>query len=304
MFYLYSDFAVLLAASKKKNQKLSEVFTSASVSLQFPLSRAQLLHALESLRAGGYLDFSGTDARADLTLSVTEKGYTATKIGLAASIIPSLKRSAVDKLESVLCDTSVTSYTDKMSITDDEYVAINRKLYADYSIYVPFVEGFVKDDKLLFSFRSGGCGYSPMGSGDSTLSVEDDDELLKDSLDVYVDTNSGADGLLAATCDFLLVSSKVRKFTLVGDGGVYVFSLSYVKDGARLTAAKILYNKQRFIGKRDSDLDYAQCGENVLDITIPPALLSAAVLRAYSSAYEILNDSMHQMMKDLRAAGV
>ena len=304
MFYLYSDFAVLLAASKKKNQRLSEVFTAASATLQFPLSRAQLLHALQTLRAGGYLDFAGDDARADLILSVTDKGYAATKMGFISKLFSSSGKTATDKLEAEFCSADVTLQCSDMNITDDEYVAINRKLYADYSIYVPFVEGFLKDGKLLFSFRSAGCGYSPMGSGESTLSVEDEDELLKDSLDVYVDSKIGADGLLAATCDFLLVSSKVRKFTLVGDGGVYIFSLSYVKDGARLTAAKILYNKQRFIGKRDSDLDYAQCGENLLDITIPPALLSAAVLRAYSSAYEALDDDMRQMMQDLRSAGV
>lgn len=285
MFYLYSDFALLIAAAKKKNQRLSQVFTTASVGLQFPLSSSQLVHALTKLRAGGYIDFSGDEVRSDLVLSVTDKGFSATKTGLFA------KQRSIVRLEAEFCNIEIPSICSQLTITEDEYNSISRKLHEEYSVLTPFVEGRFRDGKMLFSFR-----------GASPSAVEDEDGILKDSLDLYVDNCAG--GLLAATCDFLLVSSKVRKFTLVGDSGVYIFSLSYVKDGARLTAAKILYNKQRFIGKRDSDLDYAQCGENVLDITIPPALLSAAVLRAYSSAPEILDDSMRQMVQELRASGI
>ncbi|MBQ9161863.1 MAG: hypothetical protein IJX74_01165 [Clostridia bacterium] len=302
--YLYSDFVFLTAVCKKRNQKLSDIFTSASFALQFPFTKGQLIHALGVLHAGGYITFSGNVTVADLVVSATEKGYNATKTGFFALLSSRVRETELLKLEQAFCLNTEAADSFDVAITDDEYVAINRKLYADYSISVPFVEAFVRDGKLSFSFRSSGCGYSPMGSGESELAVEDDDEILKNSLDVICNDEKYADGLLAATCDFLLVSSKVRKFALEGHGGVYLFSLSYVKDGARLTAAKILYNKQRFIGKRDGDLDYAQCGENILDITISPALLSAAVLRAYASVPSVLTENMLNMMTELRSAGV
>ncbi|MBE6693307.1 MAG: hypothetical protein E7589_00885 [Ruminococcaceae bacterium] len=302
--YLYSDFVFLTAVCKKKNQKLSDIFTAASSALQFPLTKSQLLHALDILRAGGYISFNGNTAVAELLISATEKGYNATRTGFFAMLSSRARAAELLKLEQAFCLNTETADSSDVSITDDEYVAINRRLYADYSVSVPFVEAFLRDGMLAFSFRSSGCGYSPMGSGDSELTADDDDEIPKDSLDVVCNGEKYADGLLAATADFLLVSSKVRKFALEDNGGVYLFSLSYVKDGARLTAAKILYNKQRFIGKRDSALDYAQCGENILDITITPALLSSAVLRAYSSVPSILTENMLNMMTDLRAAGV
>jgi hypothetical protein len=31
----------------------------------------------------------------------------------------------------------------------------------------------------------------------------------------------------------------------------------------RMTVSKIRFNRQRFVGKRDSDLDYAQCGDPI-----------------------------------------
>ena len=30
-----------------------------------------------------------------------------------------------------------------------------------------------------------------------------------------------------------------------------------------MTVSKIRFNRQRFVGKRDSDLDYAQCGDPI-----------------------------------------
>lgn len=302
--YLYSDFVFLCAAAKKKSSKLSDVFTSASAALQFPFTREQLLHALSSLRAGGYIVFNGENVLSDMTLTVTDKASKAVKVGFPSSLFASSKNKALLKLEGEFTTLSYDLSVGELTLHDDEYVAVNRKLYAEYSVFVPFVEMCLCDGLPAFRFRSAECGYSPAGATDAVESDRDDTDVFRDSLDIVCKDAKHVDGLLSAVYDFLLVSSKVRKFALEGTTGTYLFSLSYVDAGARLTAARILYNKQRFIGKRDSDLDYAQCSENLLDITIAPALLSAAVLRAYSSADTLLTPDMLEKMKKLRSSGV
>ena len=59
-----------------------------------------------------------------------------------------------------------------------------------------------------------------------------------------------------------------RKCCLYADGApAYVATVSRNEGSTRLNIAKILYNRQRFIGKKDGDLDYAQCGEFAFDRT-------------------------------------
>ena len=59
-----------------------------------------------------------------------------------------------------------------------------------------------------------------------------------------------------------------RKCCLYAAGApAYVATVSRNEGSTRLNIAKILFNRQRFIGKRDGDLDYAQCGEFAFDRT-------------------------------------
>ena len=59
-----------------------------------------------------------------------------------------------------------------------------------------------------------------------------------------------------------------HKCCLYADGApAYVATVSRNEGSTRLNIAKILYNRQRFIGKRDGNLDYAQCGEFAFDRT-------------------------------------
>lgn len=79
---------------------------------------------------------------------------------------------------------------------------------------------------------------------------------------------------LLDTAILLTESNQIRKVALFGAGQAYILTFAKVADesgeyGAtlRTTMAPILFNRQRFIGKRDSELDYAQCGSNVMTRT-------------------------------------
>ena len=61
---------------------------------------------------------------------------------------------------------------------------------------------------------------------------------------------------------------RARKVALHGVDGSLLISLANAANeqglvSFRMTVSRIRFNRQRFVGKRDSDLDYAQCGDPI-----------------------------------------
>jgi hypothetical protein len=61
---------------------------------------------------------------------------------------------------------------------------------------------------------------------------------------------------------------RARKVALHGVDGSLLIALANAANeqglvSFRMTVSKIRFNRQRFVGKRDSDLDYAQCGDPI-----------------------------------------
>ena len=78
-----------------------------------------------------------------------------------------------------------------------------------------------------------------------------------------------------------------HKCCLYADGApAYVATVSINNESTRLSISKILFNRQRFIGKCDGDLDYAQCGDSVFDRT--DSKIDEYVLLAMLEAERIL----------------
>ena len=69
---------------------------------------------------------------------------------------------------------------------------------------------------------------------------------------------------------YLLITEapRPRKVALHGGDGSLLISLANAANeqgfvSFRMTVSKIRFNRQRFVGKRDGDLDYAQCGDPI-----------------------------------------
>ena len=79
---------------------------------------------------------------------------------------------------------------------------------------------------------------------------------------------AGVSDLLAAVYALLTEPPCTRKVAIHGADKSFVITLAHAagEQGAylRMTVAQIRFNRQRFMGKRDGDLDYAQCGDPLL----------------------------------------
>ena len=64
--------------------------------------------------------------------------------------------------------------------------------------------------------------------------------------------------------------------------------------------APIRFNKQRFRGGRDGELDYAQCGDDVLYFTEDGYRLAGVLCAAYASVWELLEDGERAALNELR----
>ena len=95
--------------------------------------------------------------------------------------------------------------------------------------------------------------------------LEDEDEM-RDEQQIAVNAAS----LCALSSAFVAYGQDGRhhKCCLYAEGApAYVATIGRNDGATRLHIEKILFNRQRFIGKRDGDLDYAQCGDSIYDRT-------------------------------------
>ena len=103
--------------------------------------------------------------------------------------------------------------------------------------------------------------------------------------------------------DFVLgmMKPQVRKAAL--PAGTDLYAVSLIREDAeavRVSAAPIRFNKQRFRGGRDGELDYAQCGEDVLYFTEDGYRLAGVLCAAYASVWELLEDGERAALNELR----
>ena len=107
--------------------------------------------------------------------------------------------------------------------------------------------------------------------------------------------------LLPAMRDFFCGKPQVRKAAL--PAGTDLYAVSLIREDAeavRVSAAPIRFNKQRFRGGRDGELDYAQCGEDVLYFTEDGYRLAGVLCAAYASVWELLEDGERAALNELR----
>ncbi len=240
MYYLPTDYLVLSAIRDKKTA-LDTLLEAACAPLPYPLSKTALAFSLGKLCIGGYIE-----------------GYTLTDKGAAffknnKKFLES-RAKATARLCALLCAEQLEGEITPYELSDSAYTEACDALRRKYAIPSPEMTVETFDGALYLCF------------GNSSFEEEEDEDALVSQSKIKVSPESLYD-LCNAFFDYFEQGGH-RKCCLYAEGApAYVATVSRNEGSTRLSITKILYNRQRFIGKRDSNLDYAQCGEFAFDRT-------------------------------------
>ena len=239
MYYLLTDYLVLTAIRDKKTAPHA-LLEAACASLPYPLSKAALAFSLGKLCAGGYIE----------GYALTEKGaafFKNNKKFLEG------KAKANARMSALLCAEQIEGAITPYEISDSAYTEACDALRRKYAIPTPALTIEAEGGDLYLRF------------GGRYAEEEDEDALVFED---KIKVNAASLHDLAYTFLEYFEDGRHHTCCLYADGApAYVATVSRNEGSTRLNIAKILYNRQRFIGKRDGNLDYAQCGEFAFDRT-------------------------------------
>ncbi len=261
--------------------------------LQSPENLSAMLTALS---AGGYITVgpeNGSLSPAS-TVTLTEKGHAAIQIGGMAKLFSGMKEKAMLKNERAFC---------ALARPAAEPFAIDTDAFADYHA----AAAKDVDDGAVWTVQNAEDGLFTLCMQRLPTYEEDEDETESSGISLLFDRAELLSTLhdLADTALYLTESHKARKILLGRAAKAYVMTFCEVADEAgytvfRVTAAPVLFNRRRFIGKRDSDLDYAQCGSNVLSFTASNAFaLYTAMYYSFIERIDLLDEALGQKVNTL-----
>ncbi len=260
MKYFHVDFAVLAALSCTGPASAETLLSNMGVGwMACPHGLASPLAALS---ADGYIAVEQTDTLAANThVTLTDKGRRIVAVGGLTKLFSGARRNAMDKNERRFCELprpAAAPYALDRAFYDAWQTSETATVSNPYRLL--FIEN-IDDDCFSVSLRNHYCEIDE-SDGASDLLVPCNPETLRQ---LFND--------LADTALYFAESTKSRKVLLYGGGKAYVMTFAMVTDEEgyavmRISAAPILFNRQRFVGKRDSDLDYAQCGESLFSATL------------------------------------
>lgn len=303
--FVYSDFLILSATCDKRNKNLSDIFTAASIAALIPLSKEQLESSLHVLLSEGYItlaDPNVTVINAKTSFIATSKGQNAASLSGISKIFSNIRSTKLASLEDDFTSKTYAVSANDTLISKEDYTSISRRLFDNYSINVPVVDVVSCNSGILCKFRSERYPYSPMGYEDLLGCHNENanrDDILKDGFDICISDKIPSD-MLDAVRDLFTDAPRTRKFVINGAEQSFLFTLSPSSDGIRFSAAPIKYNRQRFLGKRDGELDYAQCGEDLLDMIVSPVNLGMSIIRAYTSLDDGSDTNMYIKINQIR----
>ena len=239
MYYLPTDYLVLTAIRDKKTAPHA-LLEAACASLPYPLSKGALSFSLGKLCAGGYIE----------GYALTEKGAAFFKNN--KKFLESKSR-ANTRLCALLCAEQINGEVTPYELSDAAYTEACDALRRKYAIPSPDLALEAVDGELYLRF---GGRYAEEEDEDAPAC---EDRIKINTASLYE---------LCATFVRFYERGKHSKCCLYAEGApAYAATVSVNDESTRLSISKILYNRQRFIGKRDGDLDYAQCGDSVFDRT-------------------------------------
>lgn len=274
MKYLFSDYYFLCGAAAKDTRTVKDAYRVMCTYLGTSSTCACLLHALQGLAAEGFItvepEIHGENQviNPDSTITVTEKGRKAVAISPLQKLFGERKAFVKNQLAFCALDYPDITPGEDWWIDGDCLAVINRDGVRDREWSTP-----------LWSLNEVDDGFLCLTLHRNTYDYADEEEPdpdaaeLTDRVIVTGDTTrilQGISDLLSATHALLSEVPRTRKVSVHGADKSLIITLAQAAGDQttclRMTVAPIRFNRQRFYGKRDGDLDYAQCGDPLMTL--------------------------------------
>lgn len=271
MKYIFSDFILLQNIPSKSIATAGAVYEGLCESLLLPLPAQAFLCSLKCLAAGGYITVEPTDGvlSAKSPVSLTEKGKKAITPPWLGKLLNESKATA--KALRAFCEIEcpLECADGGPGMETEGFDEILRGLYEKHSVMPP-----------MFEVTDAGEGYAkltvhhPSDDGEAEAEGIDDPDAAALCYSASVtgteqQIQAGLRDLIDTAYLFVTEPPRPRKVALHGTDGTLLVSMAQAageQEGCvlfRVTVSRIRFNRQRFIGKRDGDLDYAQCGDPI-----------------------------------------
>lgn len=138
---------------------------------------------------------------------------------------------------------------DVFHLSESEYLSAKDAVRQVYDIRPPMS---FNDGNLTFSGEEGECDGDCISAYSASFSLINPQLTFSD---------------LLCVCEQLTHPGKARKICIEAIDASYVLTIRAEGNALVLKAQKILFNRKRFSGKLNSDLDYAQCGDTILQMS-------------------------------------
>lgn len=272
MKYTVSDFYFLSSAHDLKARTVGEAYESMCTFMGQAVPMPCLLRAIRGLAAGGYITIEpeGNVISAVTPITVTAEGKRAVAISPIQKLLGQDKAHRKNELR--FCDTECPALpADDLTADADSFDDCVTRLIRGGHISRPTFE--------MGDVDEGYCKVTVHHPNDGWYGMEDDGEEETDpdaaSLSYSATVTCTEEQVKAAIRDlvdtaYLIATEppRARKVAIHGADGSLLISLANASSeqgpvSFRMTVSKIRFNRQRFVGKRDSDLDYAQCGDPI-----------------------------------------
>ena len=257
MKYNCLDFAILRAVSENAHTEEELIYKTSSI---FPVLPSYELYnsSLSSLISGGYIRYNGEK------LFLTDKSKSLFK---KKSLFES-KNAMLSRVEDELLATEQTCDSDiHFNLSKNAYKLSFSRLCDECSFDAIFKID-VSDSKTSIIFSS-------------LNDVGDDEEISKlGTLSLPIELNPNIAEHIFESASALAYPSKAKKVCISDGSASYVMTMAQDSGKIKISVQKILFNAKRFSGKRDSQLDYAQCADTCISFYTTQNILymSAALL--------------------------
>lgn len=273
MNYLFSDYYFLCGAAAKETHTVGDAYRIMCRYLGGPSTCDCLLHALRGLTAGGYITVEPEEHHGNRIINlaspieVTEAGRKAVAISALQKLFGERKAFVKNLLGFCTQERPDTTPEDDWWVDGEALEQVNHNGIQHGAWSTPLCTlGDVSDDCLSMTLHHGTAVFV-----DPDEDPDPDAPEQADTVTVTGDAArimAGISDLLATAYALLSEPPRTRKVAIHGTDKSLVITLARVavNHGScfRMTAAQIRFNRQRFYGKRDGDLDYAQCGDPLI----------------------------------------
>ena len=274
MKYVFSDFYLLVGAADKECRTVGDAYRRMVELMGIPVSPSCLLFSLRGLCSGGFLTLTPAEGRITVTTSiaVTEAGRKAVAVSGLQKLFGN-EFKAFNKNEAKFCaaDRPADTVGGDWVAEAEGFAEIANGLMRDRTVACPLFEVTEAGDELLtLTVHHPNEAYPASDDEDEEVYDPDAaDHPRSVSVTGSVERIMQAMTDLLAAAQGLLSKPNTRKVALHGADRSYIVTLARTASdeygtALRMTVEPIRFNRQRFYGKRDGELDYAQCGAPVI----------------------------------------